>query len=161
MSWPHLSGFLLLNIGTTSSDPLSPPLVHLQTACMTLSVFRDMGFQFLSPRMKGPHLLLRSTPCTHWALVQSVAAASASEKPAGSLPAPFLWQTPWRSTGESGLAVLEILGCVCVCVCVFGDSESLEGSAFKQEESDFLGDQNTTGVGISASFPRFPATTPS
>ena len=47
-----------------------------------------------------------------------------------------------------------------VCVYVFGDSESLEGSAFKQEESDFLGDQNTIGVGISASFPRFPATTP-
>ena len=160
MSWLHLFGFLLLNIGTTSSDPLSPPLIHLQTACMTLVVLRDIGFQFLGPRMKGPHLLLRSTPCTHWALVQSAAAASASETPAGSPPAPFLWQTPWRSAGESGLAVSEILGSVRVCV--FGDSESLEGGAFKQEESGLLGEaQNTIGVGISASFPRFPPTTPS
>ena len=47
-------------------------------------------------------------------------------------------------------------------MCVFGDSESLEGGAFKQEESGLLGEaQNTIGVGISASFPRFPPTTPS
>ena len=47
-------------------------------------------------------------------------------------------------------------------MCMFGDSESLEGGAFQQEESGLLReDQNITGVGISASFPHFPTTAPS
>lgn len=87
-------------------------------------------------------------------LVQSAAAASASEKPAGSPPAPFLWQTPEEALRRVRSGCSEILGSVLlsVCVCVWIQNP-WRAVHFKQEESGLLGeDQNTIGVGISAGF---------